>query len=958
MPDHTPLHKRYRKSLIAVLIFIAYAIGLFMHNLDVRQRLQQNLLDSAQLELAKQADALSYYFAERNNDLAELASSEPIASYFGGRDLGMSVEYGLGMHILSVEDKFSQLIERKRLATLPIYTQFILIDKTGQLIAQTGMSEAEWDESYIDIAPKLGNAPGVALMEDSRQLRFTYPVVIKGQLRGHLVAYVTASPLEGEAYMKAGLRPEAIVFSATGEALTQDAHEAFRQPEIAQILAALGNGRTRSAIKLPQRVGKEKLIAALKENIAGSPLALASLITERELEAHSIPSLLLAAVGAVPFIVMLIVMTEMRQRSRVEEANASARIEAERLAQARSEFLANMSHEICTPLNAILGLAQIGQRGSIGRKAERQFVRIIESGQHLLGVINDILDCAKIEAGKLKVECIPVEPGKVIDSAVTLTAERAFARGLAFTVHEGELPASFRGDPLRLSQILVNLLSNAIKFTDSGSIALEVGIEGEQLCLRVGDTGLGMNAEQIGRLFHPFEQADSSTTRRFGGTGLGLSICSHLVNSMGGSIAVSSHPGAGSSFEVRLPLVAAEPAPPPPPGSIILAGFPADEVRVLLADLSARGIPAHAIDAPGGTVPPDALVAIDARFAEHGAAWRKWLAELRDDGYHVALAGRIDEIDMTGLAESLSGHLSLIERPLRARHFVDCLRNSTRPQPAYTHPDTHLTGLVVLAVDDNEINRLVLADLLAQEGARVDCVSSGAEALAHIKSVGASSYNIVLTDIQMPDMDGYELTHQLHAIAPTLPVLGLTAHAGAEACERCLDAGMLAHIPKPIDIGSLITEIMRHSIPTTAAPCVDPTHSGDAATLTPAEAPPPTAASPAASGLVDWTALETQFNGKTAFVTRLAGKALVSYRSSVIRLRALASGEGYLAELSFLAHSIKGSAGTLKATRIHELAAETDQSARAGGEDSRTLAGKLATELDGLIQELERRTGE
>ncbi len=631
-------------------------------------------------------------------------------------------------------------------------------------------------------------------------------------------------------------------------------------------------------------------------------------------------------------------------------ASREALAQAEAASKVKSQFLANMSHEIRTPLNAILGLAQMGIRNSSGRNAEQQFIRINESGQHLLGVINDVLDCAKIEAGKLKVESIPIEPGKVIDSAITLTAERAYARRLNFFVREDGLPAHCRSDPLRLSQVLVNVLGNAIKFTDTGSVSLDARVEADQLCIRISDTGIGMTPEQVERLFLPFEQADSSTTRRFGGSGLGLSISSQLVKAMGGEIVVTSTPGVGSSFDVRIPLIAAEPEPPPPPGRIALAGFPVEDATSLVAEIEARGIPAIALDAPANTLPDDTLIVIDARIAEQGLDWRKWLRQNRDEGRPLALAGRIDEIDMSGLADGLSGRLPLIERPLRARHLVECLRNIGAVQStAYTPPEARLAGLTVLAVDDNEINRIVLTDLLTQEGAQIDCLASGAEALARLEAEGTARYHVAITDIQMPDMDGYALTGHLRALDPTLPVLGLTAHAGIEARDQCLAAGMLAHIPKPLDLNTLVTEILRHcrkqaTHEITAMSADTPDHTVPTSTPT--------------HGLIDWQGLETQFKGKTAFVTRLASRALANYRTSVVRLRALAAGEGDLSELSFIAHSLKGTAGSLKAQTIYELAAQTDLSARAADPASRVLASQLADGVDQMIVELEARTGE
>jgi len=939
-----PFLKRYAKSAIAFLTFIAYAVGVLFYNLHIQQRLEQNLLDSARLELEKDAGGLSYYFSERRNDLADLATSEVIANYFSSRDMGMSLEYGLSINIQAIVDKFEHLLEQKRLGGNSIYGQIALIDEAGHLIGQSGSVSRDGREDFTRLGPQLGDAPGVTLLDSHDQLRFTSPVKLKGKLRGHVIAYSPVVAMEGRAVTPKARRPQAILITATGEPISRIDPEVFLHPETMQLFAGMRFRDTRQNLSLPT-AGDDRAIAAIKQGIDGSPLSLSALITKRELEAQSIPSLLLVAVGTVPLAVLFIVILELRQRRRVEQAHENARTEAERLARVRSEFLANMSHEIRTPLNAILGLAQLGQRSSSGRQAEHQFVRIIESGQHLLALINDILDCSKIEAGKLSVERIGFDPGKVIDSAVTLTAERAFTSGLRFEIHEQSLPVHCEGDPLRLSQVLVNLLGNAIKFTANGSVSLNAKVEGNLLQLQISDTGIGMSPEQMSRLFRPFEQADGSTTRRFGGTGLGLSISARIIAAMGGEIQVSSTPGVGSTFSVRIPLVAPRfDEDPTPAGPIVLAGFPPEESGMLTDGLKARGIQVSVVDAPGAALAAEALVIVDARFADGAPGWRDWLGTLRATGQHTALAGRIEEIDGAGLPRSLSGRLPLIERPLRVRHFVDCLRASPSDAVSSAIASTDLAGYNVLAVDDNEINRMVLVSLLEHEGARVDCTNSGAATLARLLQVGAEHYDIILTDIQMPGMDGYELTRRIHEQYPALPILGLTAHADEETRVRCLAAGMLAHIPKPINLDLLITEVCRHS----RRP--SPPQTGRAtmpATTLPSDA--------TTTGMVDWSALEIQFRGKASFVSRLADKALTNYRTSAIRLRALAAGEGELSELSFLAHSIKGTAGTLKATAVYELAAATDQAAREGSPDSRSLAGELANQLDELMLELEVR---
>jgi len=263
-----------------------------------------------------------------------------------------------------------------------------------------------------------------------------------------------------------------------------------------------------------------------------------------------------------------------------------ARNEAERLARVKSEFLANMSHEIRTPLNAVLGFAQIGQRESKGRnKSQERFHRILDAGQLLLGVINDILDFSKIEAGKLSVESRPFQLAPVIANVASFVAEAAKQKGLAYAVDAAaDLPEWVLGDTQRLQQILVNLLSNAVKFSRQGEVRLRVAREGDDLYFKVIDTGIGMSQEQIARLFNPFEQADSSTTRKYGGTGLGLAISQSLAQRMGGEISVESAPGAGSAFTLRLPLPAVAPGIEAYPGKTPATGPRLAQLRVLAAE--------------------------------------------------------------------------------------------------------------------------------------------------------------------------------------------------------------------------------------------------------------------------------------------------------------------------------------------------------------------------------------
>jgi signal transduction histidine kinase len=241
------------------------------------------------------------------------------------------------------------------------------------------------------------------------------------------------------------------------------------------------------------------------------------------------------------------------------QAREKAVLAAETLARSRREFLANMSHEIRTPLNGVLGFAQIGRRSHHdSEKARQAFEKILASGNLLLGVINDILDYSKIEAGKLSVERTTVLLGRVVEQAVDVVRERAEAKGINLRMELlPGLPVRVMGDPLRIGQVLLNLLSNAVKFTAVGSVTLSVSAGDDRLRFTVRDTGVGIAGEHLGRLFDPFQQADGSTSRRFGGTGLGLAISKRLAELMGGDIRVDSVEGSGSTFEFVLPLIPA-----------------------------------------------------------------------------------------------------------------------------------------------------------------------------------------------------------------------------------------------------------------------------------------------------------------------------------------------------------------------------------------------------------------
>ena len=507
---------------------------------------------------------------------------------------------------------------------------------------------------------------------------------------------------------------------------------------------------------------------------------------------------------------------------------------AEKANQAKSAFLANMSHEIRTPLNAVLGLAQIGMRDASGSPMGETFGRINEAGEHLLGVINDILDVSKIDASKLKVEKTPFALLATLDGVMSFVSGRAEVKGLAVSTSLApDLPDWVTGDGLRLAQILTNLLSNAIKFTGAGLVTLEVRREHDNTFFKITDTGIGMNEEQMSRLFQPFEQADTSTTRTYGGSGLGLYISMDLARLMGGDIRVKSSLGHGSTFTLQLKLPAVA-APDHPAGVTVGAG---------------------------------------------------------------------------------SG----------------------------------LSGVRVLAADDIEVNRLVLADLMLHEGAQVDFAENGEQVLELLNRAGSEAFDVVLMDVQMPVMDGFVATRKIRLIAPKLPVIGLTAYALSEEREKCLAAGMVDVVTKPISVKALVETIRTHLHRGNAMRALAVESAAAAGAAASPGSPQPALARPSSDGPIEWPALLRRYSGRHDFVKKLANSMRQHFAAMPTLLRE-AGRDGDRKALGAMAHSLKGV--NLEARDLRELTLAFESEVRVGHVVTREKVEALAAELESVLLEL------
>jgi len=512
---------------------------------------------------------------------------------------------------------------------------------------------------------------------------------------------------------------------------------------------------------------------------------------------------------------------------------------AEAATHAKSDFLANMSHEIRTPMNAILGMTHLALKTNPSPKQADYLNKIKAAAQALLGIINDILDTSKIEAGKLNLETIDFRMEEVLDSVSTIVSQRAQDKNLEFLIaSDPGVPTNLTGDPLRLGQILINLVNNGIKFTERGEVAVTIALQERfqqrvRLKFSVRDTGIGMTAEQSSRLFQAFSQADTSTTRKFGGTGLGLSISKRLVEMMAGTIWVESLPGTGSTFHFTAWFGIGSDEKPK---RFIpdLAG-----VRALVVDDNAQAreilteaLKLFALRAESVASGEDAVRAIAA--ADTQDPYRLVLMDWHMPGMDGLEASRIIKRDhrlqhipkmvmitafgrqdvLTSAVEAgIDGYLL---KPVNASLLYDTLVELFGIAPpgeyarAAAKPGGHepnATGIRILVVEDNEINQQVARELLESAGAIVTVARNGEEAVKLL----TPAFDIVLMDLQMPEMDGYEATRLLRSdpCFREIPIIAMTAHVLAEERHRCLEAGMNDHVSKPIDPDALFATLAR-----------------------------------------------------------------------------------------------------------------------------------------------------
>jgi two-component system sensor histidine kinase/response regulator len=634
------------------------------------------------------------------------------------------------------------------------------------------------------------------------------------------------------------------------------------------------------------------------------------------------------------------------------KAAEDAKSHAEAASQTKNEFLANMSHELRTPMNAVIGLSHLCLQTEMSRKQQDYLKKIHDSATSLLGILNDILDISKIEAGKMEIDKTTFDLEDVMGNLATIVGNRAQEKNLELLLETAlDVPSLLIGDPMRLGQVLINLAGNAVKFTEKGEVVVRTELAheaGDQVILRftVADTGMGMSQDEINRLFQPFTQADTSITRKFGGTGLGLTISKRIVEMMGGKIRVESTKGEGSKFSFTARFQIAKNQPSLRRSEINnMRGL-----RVLAVDDNESSLhilesylESFSFDVSVVSNGLDALEAVR-RANDEGRPFRLAILDWKMpqmDGLELArqlramtdlrVKPKLLMISAYGQSE-MSLHMDdqivdgILAKPFQQSKLFDAISRLSSPSysatgkfriPAQFNPQlvSQIRGARLLLVEDNDINQQVARELLESFGITVELAENGEEA---IERLNKEPFDGVLMDMQMPVMDGVTATREIRKNPQfaRLPIIALTANVMVREQKEFIDAGMNDHIGKPIDPDRLVG---------TLAKWIHPLRAEDN------PAPPIPPSLPPLPDLPGVNVAQSvrRIGGKVGIYYSLLEKFQVNNREDANKIReALLANDPQTAER--LAHTLRGIAGTIGAETLQSQAAMLESSIKNG----------------------------
>ena len=600
---------------------------------------------------------------------------------------------------------------------------------------------------------------------------------------------------------------------------------ALKSPDIYRIIGELHKGVELKGFETRNnRQGGELILIHTRKLANGWHIGILTPVNRYNREIYDRGSLIVILGMLLQLFLSLVVLRIAVARQKLEEKNKQ-----------KSSFLANMSHEIRTPMNAIIGMTAIGKTAVDVERKNYCFSKIDEASNHLLGVINDILDISKIEAKKFELSEINFDFEKLLQRAANVVNFRVDEMKHKFTVTiDRDIPKFMIGDDQRIAQVITNLLGNAVKFTpENGCIRLDASLEKEEngICtiqVAVSDTGIGMNEEQQNKIFTSFNQAETDISRRFGGTGLGLPISKSIIEMMGGKIWVKSEPGIGSIFTFSIQLKRGEEKQ----NELQNNNIDRKKIRIMVVD-----------DEPNILEFFNEITKSMDIVCETASSGKKALEIIKNKGFfHIYFIDwKMPEMDGLQLTEILkkqtppesivimisAGEMSAISeeagkkgidkfitKPLFPSAIVDAITEYLGLDMHIEKPETDITGIYkgrrLLLAEDVEINREIVQALLEPTMIEIDCAVNGLEAIQKF-SQAPEKYDMILMDMQMPEIDGYNATRKIRAMdinrAKTIPIIAMTANVFREDIKKCLEAGMNSHIGKPLDIDDTIEQL-------------------------------------------------------------------------------------------------------------------------------------------------------